>query len=91
MSETPTSASVAPADLAPTAIEARAVIDNAIKAWAEVFKIIGDFLAAIERLAPVIRRAHRHLSLATHRRRQDERRCVAKAGRRERTGWRQSV
>lgn len=91
MDETPTMASIAPADLAPTADEARAVIDNTIKVWAEVIKIIADFVAAIERFAPVIRKAHRHLSLADHRRHQDERRCLAKAGRRERTGWRQSA
>lgn len=91
MDETPTTASIAPADPAPTASEVRVVIDNAIKVWAEVVKIIADFVATIERFAPVIRKAHRHLSLATRRRHQDERRCVAKAGRRERTGWRQSA
>ena len=88
MEEKSAAARVALAGMTPAADEARAAIVNAIKAWAEIVRIITDFVATIERLAPAIRKAHRHLSLAAHRRRQDWRRRVAKAGRRERTGRR---
>ncbi len=51
----------------------------------------GTCLRALDAIAPAIRRIDRYVRLRAHRRHQDERRCVAKAGRRERTGWRQSA
>lgn len=77
-------------------------LDDAFWRVADAFQQINDVFASIasvmssmaryvESVMPAVRRASRHIALAKHRRHQDKRRCQAKAGRRERTGWRQTI
>lgn len=83
-------AKVPASDLLPSRDEFVAVMNRACETFDGVREMLERFIREMSRImGPPIRHMARHVKLRTHRRHQDERRCMAKAGRRERTGWRQ--
>ena len=80
----------------PNPIPSRDEFVAALNKFGEVMNAVRETLAgSVRELSRICGPSLRHITwlarLHDHRRHQDERRCVAKAGRRERTGWRQSA
>lgn len=79
-------------DLVPSRDEFVAALNKFGETVDAVRETLAWFIRELSRICgPSLRRITWLAKLHDHRRHQDERRCVAKAGRRERTGWRQSA